>query len=53
MEGNLLDIKQAAEYLQMNKMTVYKLAREGKIPAFKVASEWRFRKDLIDVSRFA
>jgi excisionase family DNA binding protein len=45
---NLMDIKQTAEYLQMNKMTVYKLAREGKIPAFKVASEWRFRKDLID-----
>jgi excisionase family DNA binding protein len=48
MEQNLMDIKQTAEYLQMNKMTVYKLAREGKIPAFKVASEWRFRKDLID-----
>ncbi len=48
MSENLLDIKQVAEYLQMNKMTVYKLAREGKIPAFKVASEWRFRKDLID-----
>lgn len=48
MSENLIDIKQTAEYLQMNKMTVYKLAREGKIPAFKVASEWRFRKDLID-----
>jgi len=48
MEGRLMDIKQTAEYLQMNKMTVYKLAREGKIPAFKVASEWRFSKDLID-----
>ena len=45
---NLMDIKQMSEYLQMNKMTVYKLAREGRIPAFKVASEWRFRKDLID-----
>lgn len=48
MAENLMDIKQTAEYLQMNKMTVYKLARQGKIPAFKVASEWRFRKDLID-----
>ncbi len=48
MTENLMDIKQLSEYLQMNKMTVYKLAREGKIPAFKVASEWRFRKDLID-----
>lgn len=48
MADNLMDIKQAAEYLRMNKMTVYKLAREGKIPAFKVASEWRFKKELID-----
>ncbi len=45
-----MDIKELAEYLKMNKMTVYKLARQGKIPAFKVASEWRFRKDLIDKS---
>ncbi|MDP3731893.1 MAG: response regulator [Candidatus Omnitrophota bacterium] len=49
MPENLMDIQQLAEYLQMNKMTVYKLARQGKIPAFKVASEWRFRRDLIDV----
>ncbi|MCP4649600.1 MAG: response regulator [PVC group bacterium] len=48
MAENLMDITQVAEYLQMNKMTIYKLARQGKIPAFKVASEWRFRKDLID-----
>jgi excisionase family DNA binding protein len=45
---NLMDIIQVAEYLQMNKMTVYKLAREGRLPAFKVASEWRFKKELID-----
>jgi len=48
MGENLMDIKEAAEYLQMNKMTVYKLAREGRIPAFRVASEWRFKKELID-----
>ena len=48
MVETLMDIKQTAEYLQMNKMTVYKLAREGKIPAFKVASEWRFKKELIE-----
>ena len=48
MTEKLMDIKDAADYLQMNKMTVYKLAREGRMPAFRVASEWRFRKDLID-----
>ncbi len=48
MQDKLMDIKETAQYLQMNKMTVYKLAREGQIPAFRVASEWRFRRDLID-----
>lgn len=48
MTDYLMDIKQTADYLQMNKMTVYKLARQGKIPAFRVASEWRFKKELID-----
>lgn len=48
MTENLMDIKETAEYLRMNKMTVYKLARRGSLPAFKVASEWRFKKELID-----
>jgi excisionase family DNA binding protein len=48
MTEKLMDIKETAGYLKMNKMTVYKLARENKIPAFKIASEWRFKKELID-----
>jgi len=48
MAENLMDIKETAEYLRMNKMTIYKLARQGSLPAFKVASEWRFKKELID-----
>ena len=48
MAENLLNIKETALYLRMNKMTVYKLAKEGKIPAFKISSEWRFKQDLID-----
>lgn len=46
--GRLLDVKEVADYLQINKMTVYKLVRNGDIPAFKIASEWRFKKELID-----
>lgn len=48
MKDNLMDIKQVAEYLKMNKMTIYKLAREGKLPAFRITSEWRFKKELLD-----
>ncbi|MGE5308420.1 MAG: response regulator [Deltaproteobacteria bacterium] len=48
MVEQLMDIKETAKYLKMNKMTVYKLARENRIPAFKIASEWRFKRELID-----
>lgn len=46
--SKLMDVKQVAEYLQMNKMTIYKLVRSGEIPSFKIASEWRFKKEMID-----
>ncbi|MFH1259103.1 MAG: response regulator [Elusimicrobiota bacterium] len=47
-KDRLMDVKEVADYLQINKMTVYKLVRNGDIPAFKIASEWRFKKELID-----
>jgi len=40
--------KEAAEYLKLNYMTVYKLAQRGRIPASKIGGNWRFRKDLLD-----
>ena len=40
--------KEAAEYLRLNYMTVYKLAQRGKIPATKVGGNWRFKKEILD-----
>ncbi|GAI14517.1 unnamed protein product [marine sediment metagenome] len=40
--------KEAAEYLKINYMTVYKLAQRGKIPATKVGGNWRFKKEILD-----
>ena len=34
-----------AKILNLHPFTVTRLAREGKIPAFKVGGVWRFRKD--------
>ena len=45
---NKMTIKQVAEYLQIDEHTVYKLARSGLIPSLKIASQWRFKKDIID-----
>jgi excisionase family DNA binding protein len=40
--------EEIAEYLRLHPYTVRKLAREKKIPAFRVGGQWRFRKDEID-----
>ena len=39
---------EAAEYLKMHVKTVCRLAKEGKIPAKKVGSEWRFLRPVLD-----
>lgn len=45
---NLMTAKEAAEYLKINYMTVYKLAQRGKIPATKIGGNWRFKKEILD-----
>jgi excisionase family DNA binding protein len=44
----ILTTQEVAKYIKMNERTVLKLAQENKIPAVKVASQWRFKKALID-----
>ncbi len=39
---------EAADYLKMHVKTVCRLAKEGKIPAKKVGSEWRFLRTVLD-----
>ena len=34
-----------SKILRIHPFTVTRLAREGKLPAFKVGGIWRFRKD--------
>lgn len=45
---DLLTVKEAAEYLRLNYMTVYRLAQRGKIPASKVGGNWRISRDILD-----
>ena len=43
-----LTLEQIAEYLQMSTSSIYKMSKKGKIPAYKVGRQWRFRKEEID-----
>ncbi len=36
---------EVAKVLKLHPFTVTRLAREGKLPAFKVGGVWRIRKD--------
>lgn len=45
----LLTVKDVAEYLQMSKEKIYKLAQQGKIPVSRIENQWRFRFDKINV----
>lgn len=40
--------EEIAKYLKLHPYTIRRLAREEKIPAFRVGGQWRFRKDEID-----
>lgn len=44
----VMDIRQAAEYLGISGDTLYRYASEGFIPAFKLGNRWRFKKSLLD-----
>jgi excisionase family DNA binding protein len=44
---DVFDIDELAAYLKIPKSTVYKLVREGKIPAQKVGRHWRFHREAI------
>ncbi len=44
----IMTAKEVADYLNLHPLTVQKYAREGKIPAFKIGSDWRFHKKYIE-----
>ena len=47
-QKEILTAKDVAEYLCVHPLTVHKYAREGKIPAFKIGTDWRFHKKYIE-----
>ena len=46
--NDVFSIDELADYLKIPKSTLYKLVREGKIPAQKVGRHWRFHRETID-----
>ncbi|MFA5867774.1 MAG: helix-turn-helix domain-containing protein [Actinomycetota bacterium] len=44
----IMTVNELAKYLRLHEQTVYKMAKDGRLPAYKVGNRWRFKKDMID-----
>ena len=44
----VMNVKQASQYLGVSPDTLYKYVYEEKIPAFKLGNRWKFKKSLLD-----
>jgi len=47
MEKEVFTIKEAAEFLQLGKRSLYKLVRGGEIPGRKILNKWRFEREAL------
>jgi excisionase family DNA binding protein len=44
----VMNIRQASQYLGVSPDTLYKYVNEQQIPAFKLGNRWRFKKSKLD-----
>jgi excisionase family DNA binding protein len=35
-------------YLRCHRTTIYHLLKDGQLPGFKIGSDWRFEREVID-----
>lgn len=47
--SDILTVNQVAAYLQLNRLTVYRYIREGRLRASKVGKAYRIRRADVDV----
>jgi PTS system nitrogen regulatory IIA component len=48
MTEDILTVEEVAKYLRVSERTVYDWAQAGEIPAGKIGTVWRFKKDAIE-----
>jgi excisionase family DNA binding protein len=42
-----LTTDEVAQYLRVDKYTIYRLVSQKKLPAFKVGNQWRFKRSIL------
>lgn len=48
LNNELMTTDELAEYLRVDRITIYRYLKEGKIPALRIGGRWRFRRSDID-----
>ncbi|MCM8787349.1 MAG: helix-turn-helix domain-containing protein [Candidatus Omnitrophica bacterium] len=46
--SQIMTTKEAAKYLGIHLITLYRLIKKGEIPSFRIGGLWRLKKDLLD-----
>jgi excisionase family DNA binding protein len=50
MNGSLMDVLEAAEYLQISKETLYRMIKRREIPYFRLSQRiYRFSKEELNI----
>ncbi len=44
----VMDIREASQYLGVSRETLYKYVYAERIPAFKLGNRWKFKKTVLD-----
>ena len=50
MPDEILTLPEVAQLLKVADKTVYTMAQQGQLPAFKVRGQWRFKR--LDIDRW-
>jgi two-component system probable response regulator PhcQ len=48
MPEKLMTLEEVAEYLNVDRFTVYRLLSQKELPAFKVGNQWRFKRKMLE-----
>lgn len=49
MKETVLTVKEAAEYLRIHPITLYRLLEKNKVSGvFKIGNQWRFKKEVME-----
>lgn len=44
----VMNVKEASDYLGISPDTLYRYVYQDKIPAFKLGNRWKFKKTILD-----